>query len=176
MLFLSHDDMNESVTYDEIMDQVEEALKLNETKDFHMPLRTHVEHQGNTLLLMPCFTRQSFGTKLVTLFPGNEQKELPTLHGVMVLNDALSGVPQAVLNGAALTSMRTGAVGGVSIRHLAPDNAHTVGIVGTGVQGFHQALFACEARKITDIFLFDLANYNVSYCMEQLAEELPEVK
>jgi len=176
MLCLSHDDMLEAVTYEEIMDRVEVALKLNETKDFLMPLRTHVEHQGNTLLLMPCFTPQSFGTKLVTLFPGNEQKELPTLHGVMVLNDVQSGAPVAILNGATLTSLRTGALGGVSIRHLAPDKAHTVGIVGTGVQGYHQGLFACEAREITDIFLFDLASYNVSYCMERLAEKLPDVK
>ena len=176
MLCLSQGDMREAVTYEEIMDRVEEALRLNETKDFFMPLRTRVEHQGNTLLLMPCFTRGSFGTKLITLFPGNEQKELPTLHGVMILNDVQSGAPVAILNGATLTSLRTGALGGVSIRHLAPDTAHTVGIVGTGVQGYHQALFACEARKITDIFLFDLASYNVSFCMEKLAAELPEVK
>ncbi|MFC1782841.1 ornithine cyclodeaminase family protein [Planctomycetota bacterium] len=176
MICLSESDMHEAVTFDEVMDAVEAALKLYETKDFHNPLRTHVDYQGNTLLLMPCFTRKSFGTKLVSLFPGNEQKELPTLYGIMVLNDIQSGKPLAILNGSVLTSLRTGAVGGVSIRHLTPDSVHTAGIVGTGVQGFHQALFACRARNITDLYLFDLAAYNVSFCMEKLAPELPEVK
>ena len=176
MICLSESDIHEAVTYDEVMDAVEAALKLYEIKDFHNPLRTHVEYQGNTLLLMPCFTRKSFGTKLVSLFPGNEQKELPTLYGIMVLNDIQNGKPLAILNGSVLTSVRTGAVGGVSIRHLTPDSVHTAGIVGTGVQGFHQALFACQARNITDLYLFDLAAYNVSFCMEKLAPELPEVK
>ena len=93
----------------------------------------------------------------------------------MVLNDPQTGQPLALMNGSTLTALRTGAVGGVSIRHLAPESASAVGIVGAGVQGFHQALFACRTRKITDIHLFDLNAYSVSFCREKLASKLPKV-
>lgn len=72
---------------------------------------------------MPCFTRECFGTKLVTLFPRNPEKGQAVLNGIMVLNDAQTGKPAALLDGPALTALRTAAVASVSIRHLAPPGA-----------------------------------------------------
>ena len=59
------------------------------------------------------------------------------------------------MNGSVLTAMRTGAVGGVALRYLAPEDAASVGLVGCGMQGLHQLLYACEVRPITDIYLYD---------------------
>ena len=58
------------------------------------------------------------------------------------------------MNGSALTAMRTGAVGGVALRYLAPEGClPPVGLVGCGMQGLHQLLYACEVRRSTDIYL-----------------------
>jgi len=70
-----------------------------------MMQRLHVDCDENTLLLMPCFTKNYFGTKLVTLFPGNSERNVTVLNGIMVLNDAQTGVPVALLNGPALTAI-----------------------------------------------------------------------
>ena len=176
MLNLTEKDISKAVSIDEILDVIEASMYLYEKKEFHMPQRLHIDHEENTLLLMPCFTKDCFGTKLVTLFPGNPEKHIPVLNGIMVLNDAQTGVPLALLNGAALTALRTAAVGAVSIRHLAPENTQAVGIIGAGVQGFYQALAACTTRHLTDIFIYDLYLEKALALRDKLSEMIPDVK
>ncbi len=176
ILCLSEDDIVRAVSYFETMDAVEKAMLIYEKKEFHMPVRTHANFKGNTLLLMPCFTSDMFGTKLVSLFPENANKDLPVLYGTMILNDGVTGQPMALLNGSKLTALRTGAVGGVSIRYLTPPDIRTLGIVGAGVQGFHQVLFACQERQISDVFIFDQSSEKVPLIMVKLSRELSQVK
>jgi ornithine cyclodeaminase/alanine dehydrogenase-like protein (mu-crystallin family) len=61
----------------------------------------------------------------------------------------------AVLDGSKLTAMRTAAVGSMGIKYLAPENADTLGVIGLGIQGFHQALFACKIRPIKEVRILD---------------------
>lgn len=156
MIYLTESDILNAATIDEMLDAIEASLRIYEKKEFHMPQRLHVDHEDNVLLLMPCFTKDYFGTKVITLFPDNPAKNVPVLNGIMVLNDAQTGLPVALLNGPALTAVRTAAVGAVSIRHLAPEDAHAVGVIGAGVQGFYQARAACSARRITDVYIYDI--------------------
>jgi len=175
MIYLTESDILNAATIDEMLDAIELSLRIYEKKEFHMPQRLHVDHQDNVLLLMPCFTKDYFGTKVVTLFPDNPAKNVPVLNGIMVLNDSQTGVPLALLNGPALTAVRTAAVGAVSIRHLAPDNAHAVGIIGAGVQGFHQARAACSAGRITDVFIYDLYPEKASALKDKLLAAIGDV-
>lgn len=176
MLYLAEKDILKAVSVQELLDAVEASMRLYETGEFHMPQRLHVDHGGNTLLLMPCFTADCFGTKLVTLFPRNPELSVPVLNGVMVLNDARTGVPVALLNGPVLTALRTAAVSAVSIRHLAPEGARSLGIIGAGVQAFYQVQAACAARKFTHVFVFDLVSEETSSLIDKLPQELPHVK
>ncbi len=176
MIYLTEEDILNAASVDEMLDTIEASLHLYEKKEFHMPQRLHVDHQDDVLLLMPCFTKDYFGTKVVTLFPGNPAKNVPVLNGIMVLNDAQTGVPVALLDGPALTASRTAAVGAVSIRHLAPGDAHAVGIIGAGVQGFYQARAACSARQITDVYVYDLYPEKASALKDKLSQALPDVK
>ncbi|MHC4368746.1 MAG: ornithine cyclodeaminase family protein [Planctomycetota bacterium] len=150
-------------------------MHLYERKEFNMPQRLHVDHNDDVLLLMPCFTKDYFGTKVVTLFPGNATKDVPVLNGIVILNDAETGLPVALLDGPALTASRTAAVGAVSIRHLAPEDAHAVGIIGAGVQGFYQALAACAAGPMTDVFVHDLYPEKALALKDKLAGAIDNV-
>ena len=119
------------------------------------PPRMHIDQGHNTLLLMPCFGRSYFSTKLVSVFPKNILKKEPMIYGSVILNDGQTGRPLAVMDGSKLTAMRTAAVGAVGIQHLAPETASTLGVVGLGIQGFHQALFACQQRPIKSLRIID---------------------
>jgi len=176
MIYLTEKDILEAVSLSDVLDAIEASFDVYEREEFHMPQRLHVDYEENTLLLMPCFTKDCFGTKLVTLFPRNPERDIPVLNGIMVLNDAETGVPVALFDGLALTAMRTGAVGAVSIRHLAPKNTQSVGIIGAGVQGFYQAWLACAARNLTDIFVYDLRPQKTSALIEKLSGVIPHVK
>ena len=176
MIYLTESDILKAATTDQMLDAIEASLHIYEKKEFQMPQRLHVDHDANVLLLMPCFTKDYFGTKVITLFPDNPAKNIPVLNGIMVLNDAQTGLPLALLNGPALTAVRTAAVGAVSIRHLAPDDAHAVGIIGAGVQGFYQARAACAARRFTDIFIYDLYPEKASVLKDKLLQTISEVE
>ena len=96
------------------------------------PQRTAVEVPGGELLLMPAAGRPGVGVKLVTLNPANPDRGLPFVQGAYVLFDPDTLSPQAVLDGTALTSLRTAAVSGVAARHLARPDASRLVIFGAG--------------------------------------------
>ena len=56
------------------IDTMEQAMVTALGDGYMMPPRPHYEYQGNTLLLMPCFLPDYFGTKLVSIFPENTDK------------------------------------------------------------------------------------------------------
>lgn len=120
-----------------------------------VPNRSHINRGENSFLMMPSFGEKYFSTKLVSLFPGNQKENKPVIYGTVILNDGHTGEPLAVLDGKKLTAMRTAAVGSVGIEYLAPKDAGTLGIIGLGVQGYHQALFACQQRPIRQLMILD---------------------
>ena len=73
--------------------------------------------------------------KWITSFPGNLERGLPTVNGVVCLSDARTGLPLAILDAPAVTALRTGAVAALAARTLAREDARTVGIVGCGLNG-----------------------------------------
>jgi ornithine cyclodeaminase len=98
------------------------------------PLRTHVETPGGSLLLMPAADASGVGVKLVSLTPANPPKGLPLIHAIYVLFDAEEQAPRAILDGGALTALRTAAVSGLATRHLAREDATRLVVFGAGVQ------------------------------------------
>ncbi len=173
MLYLGDKDILEAAEYDELMDALERAYSVEQDGDYVMPPRIHVQNGENTVLYMPCFLNSIFGAKILTLFPGNASKNRPVIEGLVLLNDVETGAPLAILDGAKLTAVRTGAVGGVGIRHTAAKSAQTLGLVGAGVQGYHQVLFACQARPVKKVYLFDRAAQKASALAAKLEQSLP---
>ncbi len=95
---------------------------------------------------MPAYLRGSdpdgaddlLGMKWVVGFPANGALGLPAISALVLLDDARTGLPIAILDGAPITAARTAAVSGVAIRHFAPriaGRATRVAVVGAGVQG-----------------------------------------
>lgn len=155
MLFLNKEDVFKSITYKGMMEAVEDGYKAYEEEKFSMPLRVHEDIGDNTLLLMPCVNEKGFGTKILSLFPQNVEKGKPYIDGIMVLHCIESGEITAIMDAKAVTALRTGAVGGVAIDYLSPKEANSVGVIGAGVQGYYQAIFASNIRRLKTIQIFD---------------------
>lgn len=96
------------------------------------PLRTVTATSAGTLLLMPAFTPEALGVKLVTLTEDNAARSLPFLHATYVLFDGATQAPRAILDGAALTALRTAAMSGLATRHLARPDARRLVVFGAG--------------------------------------------
>jgi ornithine cyclodeaminase len=176
MIYLTEADILAAAVFDDIIEAMETAMSVYETKAFNMPQRLHVDNGSNTLLLMPCFIQDYFATKLVTLFPTNPAKGIPMLNGIVVLNNGKTGLPVAILDGRVLTALRTAAVSSVSIRHLTAEDIFSLGIVGAGFQGFYHAWVACSIRNLTDIIIFDSNPEKTAVLIEKLSDVVPHVK
>ena len=176
MLILNQNEIEKLLSPEEVLEAITQAFTLFHQRQFSMPDRMHTHYGNNTLLLMPCFTKSVFGTKLVSVNPENVSKGWPAINGIMVLNNGETGEALALFNGAALTAIRTGAVGGIGIAHTAPENASSLGIVGTGVQGFTQAVFATKVRPIKEITVLDQNRKKAKTFIRKLENELPNVK
>jgi ornithine cyclodeaminase len=70
----------------------------------------------------------------VTVTPDNPERQMPFINAVYVLFDATTQSPEAIVDGAALTALRTAAVSGLATRHLANPDAGRLVIFGAGVQ------------------------------------------
>lgn len=172
MIVLGKQEIEAVMDPQKMMDQIETAYEIFGSGTFYMPSRTSVEHQNKTMMYMPCYTRDMIGTKILSIFPENAKLGLPSIDGIVLLNDPETGKPLAVLDGQTVTAWRTGAVGGVGIRHLADPDAHTVGIIGAGVQGFHQAIYACAAREIHTVFVFNHSGRDLTEYLERLKKAI----
>jgi alanine dehydrogenase len=117
-----------------------------------VPLRHH--HQVSdtaTLLLMPAWqTGRALGIKIVTVFPDNAARGLPSVHGTYLLLDPATGVPQAVLDGTALTLRRTAAASALAADFLARADSAVHLLVGTGALAPHLAAAYAALRPIRE--------------------------
>jgi ornithine cyclodeaminase/alanine dehydrogenase-like protein (mu-crystallin family) len=172
MLYLNAEQFAQAADCDELMSAIERAYELEQSGAYSMPHRIHLEHQGNTLLYMPCFLGSVFGTKVLSLFPGNPSRGLPVISGLVLLNDAETGFPLAIIDGAVVTAYRTGAVSGLGIRYTAKKDSQTVGLIGAGVQGFYQVLFASKARELEKALIFDRDRAKAEAVGERIEKEL----
>jgi ornithine cyclodeaminase len=110
------------------------------------------EHEG-FLAAMPGFVPSAkvLMSKLVSLFPHNTGTGLPTHQAVIVAFDPDTGQPVALLDGTAITAIRTGACSALSARLLARPDADVLAILGTGVQARSHARAMCRVMPIRQI-------------------------
>jgi ornithine cyclodeaminase/alanine dehydrogenase-like protein (mu-crystallin family) len=135
-------------------------------------LRTQVPvtiREGVTLF-MPAYlpSVESLGAKIVSVFPKNIESDLPTLHALVILCNAKTGEPTAVMEGTYLTALRTGAASGVATGLLSLKDARTAAIIGAGIQGRTQLEAVCCTRDIQSVWVYDI-NHKAA---EDFAEEM----
>lgn len=158
-----------------ILNAISHAYELLLDETYTMPDRIHVQDGDNTLLLMPCFERRYFATKLVSVFPGAPTLGAPAVNGIMTLADNKTGMPLAVMDGAAMTAERTGAVGGLGVKFLTRENIETAGLIGAGVQGLAQVRYLLLNRKVKQVVIFNRSAETARAKVAILASEYPDV-
>ena len=153
--FLDADAIRASVPIEDLLDAVQAAYRDVAAGRDRSPVRSQVALEGGTLLLMPGLRAGGGGVtvKVVTVMPQNPQRNLPTIHALVMWLDAESGRPLALLDGATLTAMRTGAASGVGVRLLARPDARTLTVVGAGAQAEWQLRAVCAARPIERVLV-----------------------
>jgi ornithine cyclodeaminase/alanine dehydrogenase len=136
------------------MPDLDERLRLAEATltalvaDAELPpkIGVHPRPAASFAHAMPAFLRgpdaggqdDLVGMKWVTGFATNNERGLPAINAVVILNDAATGLPTAILDGGPITALRTAAVSGVAIRRFAPavsGRRPRAALIGAGAQG-----------------------------------------
>jgi len=132
--------------------QVEQCLNMTDTIDLvrgamqqvsrgqcEMPLRFIVPVGGGNMMgVMPGAMQEPacYGTKLLSLYPGNPALGLSSHLGGMMVFDAEFGEPVGLVNAGALTALRTAAASAVATDALARADANHLCLIGTGEQAW----------------------------------------
>lgn len=136
MLFLDEKQVRKHFRMADLIPAMEKALIDFSAGKVTQPVRQviPVDPPGGFYGMMPALTPEGLGQKIVTFYPPNAEKGLPTHMALIVLNDPKTGAPLAVMDGRLITEMRTAAVSAAATKLLAPTDAKALAILGSGVQ------------------------------------------
>ena len=136
MLFFDEEQVRKHLRMADLIPAMEKALIDFSTGKVTQPVRQvlAVDPPGGFYGMMPALTPEGLGQKIVTFYPPNAEKDLPTHMATILLNDPKTGAPLAVMDGRLITEMRTAAVSAAATKLLAPKDAKVLAILGSGVQ------------------------------------------
>jgi alanine dehydrogenase len=157
---LSKQDVQQAVPMREAIEIVKGAFAQLSAGKAVVPLRTQLSvdrHEGVTLF-MPAYLSESddLGVKIVSVFPRNLEAGWPTIFALVVVVEASTGRPVAVMDGTYLTALRTGAASGAATDLLARKDARVAAIFGAGAQARTQLLAVCEVRDVERAWVYDV--------------------
>jgi len=136
MLFLNEEQVRKHLRMEELIPAMEKALIDFSVGKVTQPVRSviTVEPPGGFFGMMPARTPDGLGIKLVTFYPRNAKRGIPTHMATIFLADPETGAPLAVMDGRLITEMRTAAVSAAATKLLASPEPKVLAILGSGVQ------------------------------------------
>ncbi len=154
--FLDAEALRAAVPIIELVDAVDQAYRDVASGRDASPPRSRVGLPNGDLLLMPGLRRDGSGVsvKLVTVTPSNATRDRPTVQALLVWLDAETGSPLALLDGAELTAMRTGAGTGAATRLMARPDASVLALIGAGAQAEWQLRAVLAVRPIREVRVY----------------------
>ena len=159
VLLLSRSRVEEFLDMGEVLKAVEQAFVFQAEGKALMPPKLYLElpqYQGD-FRAMPAYIDGSAGVKLVSVYPGNRERDLLSVVATIILCDPNTGYPLAIMDGTYITDMRTGAAGGVAVKYLARRDSSVIGIIGAGIQAETQLLAISQVLDgIKEVKVFDL--------------------
>ena len=164
---------------DESIAAMKRAFALFSDGRAQVPLRTRVTvpaHEGESFF-MPAFVDdtedEALVVKMVSVFPRNVQQGLPILHAAVLVLEASTGRPTALLEGGTLTAIRTGAASGAATDLLARPDSTVAAIFGAGVQARTQLEAICTVRPIQTVWVYDRIPAKVEAFISEMAGKGP---
>ena len=132
--FFDERQIRESLDWPSLVDALAAAFAVGLTTvpDRHHHRLAPQGEEAPTLLLMPAWSEAYLGVKVVTVFPGNQARHLPTVMGAYLLMSGRTGEPLAYLDAQELTARRTAATSLLAASRLARPDSSTLLVVGSG--------------------------------------------
>lgn len=157
------------VDYSELISGLETVFKT----DPDVPERSHYilnpdHHESASLLLMPAWTREYIGVKIAAIFPSNVKKGKPAVAATYLLSRGDTGESLAMMDGTALTRIRTAATSALASKFLSRDDASSLLMVGAGALAAPLVRAHCLVRDIMQIRVWNRSSDRVTELKQEL--------
>ena len=156
MRILSAADVEGALDWDGLVERLRRAFR----RGAEVPVRHHHEIANpggpeGTLLLMPAWQAGlHIGIKVVTIFPDNDARSLPSVMGTYLLLDGKSGAPIALIDGPMLTVKRTAAASALASSYLSRPDCERFLMIGTGSLAPYLIMAHASVRPICNVLIW----------------------
>ncbi|HEU5362747.1 MAG TPA: ornithine cyclodeaminase family protein [Gaiellaceae bacterium] len=156
-----------AVSPERAVDAVRDAFVAHARGEWTMPPKVYVtNYPAGDFRAMPALGGGHALLKWITSFPGNPERGLPTVTGVVLVSDASTGELRAVLDAASVTALRTGAAAVLAAEALGRPDARSAAVVGAGVNG--RAAARTFLARGHDVALWDVDAGRAARVAEEL--------
>ena len=153
------------------VEAVRDAFVAYARGEWSMPPKVYVPaYPAGDFRAMPAIGAGHALLKWVTSFPGNPNRGLPTVSGLVLLSDASDGSLRGVFDASAVTALRTGAAAVLAAEELGRRNAKTAAVIGAGVNG--QAAAKTFMARGRTVMLWDVDEDRARRAAEELGAEV----
>ena len=158
MLILTKEDIAVVCSMEDAIEAVKEAFIVHSEGSVKVPLRINIrsdKYNGN-MLFMPayCEKKDAASLKIVSVYPDNKEKNLPSTPAQVLLIDPTTGIVLSIMDGTYITALRTGAASGAAFSVLAKSECKTGALIGTGTQAAMQleAMIVSKNPKLVKVY------------------------
>lgn len=140
------------------IDLVEQTYVEMSEGSVEMPPKPGIHPRKDAFIhAMPAFLAQPdvAALKWVSGYPSNKALGIPYINGLLILNEAATGIPTAVMDCVEITAARTAAASGVCVRRWAPSGWSRAAILGCGEQGNYHADMLLALNPDATIVAYD---------------------
>lgn len=157
---LKSEDVRSALPMVEAINTMKSAFILLSQGDLELPTRSLItlKEYDATSLIMPVYAKpyEHISVKIINAFNRNVKKNIPRVHGLVVLFNGKNGKPVGLLDAPTLTAIRTGAASGLATDLMARPKSSIVSIFGAGLQGMTQLEAICAVRPIKECRIYDI--------------------
>ncbi|MCD7955517.1 MAG: ornithine cyclodeaminase family protein [Lachnospiraceae bacterium] len=169
MKIFSESDVRNLLSYPACISLMKKCFSQLDKGEIQQPVRSGMGVSGGGLAYMPCYlaAENSFGAKIISVYPGNAAQGFPSHQGVVLLFEGKNGVPAAMADACAITEIRTAAASAAATDLLARKDSHKLAIIGSGAQARTHLAAMRTIREITEVTIWSYHKENaVKYAKE----------
>ena len=171
MKIIPEEQINKVLDFPSLINALELAFK----EDCEVPTRHHHDYKPGedqataTLLLMPAWQgREYYGLKIINVTPDNASRNLPSIQGIYLLFDTLTGTPLLQMDAKMLTNWRTAAASALASRFLSRLDSQTLLMVGTGSLAPYLIRAHANVRPIKKVLVWGRNLYKAEELIQKL--------